>query len=142
MKEQLRLENQLCFPLYACARKITGMYTPYLKPLGITYTQYIVFLSLWEEDNLSVSDLCHRLYLDSGTLTPLLKKMEHEGFITRTRSDIDERVVRITLTEKGKQMEDKAAEIPYAIGSCINVTPDEAKALHSLLYKIMKQESD
>ena len=89
MKEQLLLENQLCFPLYACARKVTGLYTPYFKPLGITYTQYLVFLSLWEKDNVPVGDLCHRLALDSGTLTPLLKKMEAEGYVTRTRSAKD-----------------------------------------------------
>ena len=82
MKEQLCLDNQLCFPLYACARKVTGLYTPFFKPLGITYTQYIVFLALWEKDDVSVSDLCARLYLDSGTLTPLLKKMEQEVILT------------------------------------------------------------
>ena len=114
MDEQLRLENQLCFPLYACARKITSLYTPMFKPLGLTYTQYIVFLALWEHDNVPVSDLCHRLYLDSGTLTPLLKKMEQEGYLTRTRS--------------------------MQVGNCIRLSPEEAFTLHTLLYKVLEQE--
>ena len=89
--DEFKLENQLCFPLYAAARKITAAYTPLLKPLGITYTQYIVFLVLWEKDNISVGDLCEKLYLDSGTITPLLKKMEEKGWLSRTRSKMDER---------------------------------------------------
>ena len=140
MKEQLRLKNQLCFPLYACARKVTGLYTPFFKPLGITYTQYIVFLALWEKDNVPVKELSETLMLDSGTLTPLLKKMEQEGYINRTRSKEDERVVRITLTEKGKALEAKVSEIPGAIGSCIRLSPEEANLLYKLLYKIINQE--
>ena len=140
MKEQLCLDNQLCFPLYACARKVTGLYTPFFKPLGITYTQYIVFLALWEKDDVYVSDLCARLYLDSGTLTPLLKKMEQEGYIKRTRSVADERIVRITLTEKGREMEERAADIPMQVGSCIPLQPEEAAALYALLNKILAKE--
>ena len=141
MKEQLCLDNQLCFPLYACARKVTGLYTPFFKPLGITYTQYIVFLALWEKDDVSVSDLCARLYLDSGTLTPLLKKMEQEGYINRTRSASDERVVRIMLTEKGREMEERAADIPMQVGSCIPLNPEEAATLYALLSKILAKET-
>jgi DNA-binding MarR family transcriptional regulator len=141
MKEQLCLDNQLCFPLYACARKVTGLYTPFFKPLGITYTQYIVFLALWEKDDVSVSDLCARLYLDSGTLTPLLKKMEQDGYIKRTRSASDERIVRITLTEKGREMEERAADIPMQVGSCIPLDPEEAVTLHALLSKILAKEN-
>ena len=89
--EALKLKNQLCFPLYAAARRVTGVYTPYLKPLGLTYTQYIVFMVLWEQDGLQVSEIGERLLLDSGTLTPLLKKMEAQGYLTRTRSKLDER---------------------------------------------------
>ena len=92
-KPQLKLENQLCFPLYACAREVVGLYTPYLKPLGLTYTQYLVFLVLWENEKISMSDLCKKLYLDSGTLTPLLKKLETAGYIERIRSQEDERCV-------------------------------------------------
>ncbi|MBQ1438803.1 MAG: MarR family transcriptional regulator [Solobacterium sp.] len=141
MKEQLCLDNQLCFPLYACARKVTGLYTPFFKPLGITYTQYIVFLALWEKDDVSVSDLCARLYLDSGTLTPLLKKMEQDGYIKRTRSASDERIVRITLTEKGREMEERAADIPMQVGSCITLDPEEAVTLYALLSKILAKEN-
>ena len=141
MKEQLCLDNQLCFPLYACARKVTGLYTPFFKPLGITYTQYIVFLALWEKDDVSVSDLCARLYLDSGTLTPLLKKMEQEGYIKRTRSASDERIVRITLTDKGREMEERAADIPMQVGRCIPLNPEEAVTLYALLSKILAKET-
>ena len=141
MKEQLRLENQLCFPLYACARMVTGLYTPFFKPLGITYTQYIVFLALWEKDDVPVSDLCSRLYLDSGTLTPLLKKLEQEGYITRTRSDQDERIVKIRLTEKGRRLEESAAEIPMKAGSCIPLSKEEAATLYDLLSKILSKEA-
>ena len=124
--EALRLENQLCFPLYACARMVVGQYTPYLKPLGITYTQYLVFLLLWAEDGLSVGNLCERLYLDSGTLTPMLKKMEEKHLVERRRCKDDERMVRIWLTEEGKKMKEKAAAIPLQVGSCIRISPEEA----------------
>ena len=140
MEEQLRLKNQLCFPLYACARKVTGLYTPFFKHLGITYTQYIVFLALWEKDNVPVKELSETLMLDSGTLTPLLKKMEREGYLNRTRSSEDERVVLITLTEKGKALESRVTEIPRAVGNCIHLSPEEADQLYTLLHKIMNQE--
>ena len=135
--DQLKLDNQLCFPLYACARQITGSYTPYLKKLGITYTQYIVFMVLWEQDGISIGALGKRLHLDNGTLTPLLKKMEAAGYITRTRSSEDERVVIISLTEEGWAMREKAADIPMQVGSCIPLDPEEARVLYGLLYKIM-----
>ena len=139
--DSLKLENQLCFPLYACAKEIVRRYNPLLEEFGLTYTQYIVFLALWEKDDVSVSDLCARLYLDSGTLTPLLKKMEQEGYINRTRSASDERVVRITLTEKGREMEERAADIPMQVGSCIPLNPEEAATLYALLSKILAKET-
>lgn len=141
MKEQLKLENQLCFPLYAAARKITGLYTPFFRPLGITYTQYIVFLALWEHDQLSVSELSKLLYLDSGTLTPLLKKMEAAGYVIRTRCPEDERVVKISLTEKGRALEEKAADIPAGVGRCINLSSQEAQALYKALYAILGEDN-
>ncbi|MDO4648419.1 MAG: MarR family transcriptional regulator [Eubacteriales bacterium] len=134
----LHLENQLCFPLYACARKVVGLYTPYFKPLGITYTQYIVLLVLWEEDQLPVGDLCRKLYLDNGTMTPLLKKMEEHGLLTRTRSTKDERVVVVTLTDKGRELKQKALEIPGNIAPCMKLDPEEAQTLYKLLYKIIE----
>ena len=135
--EQLKLGNQLCFPLYACARKVISLYTPYFKPLGITYTQYLVFMVLWEEDGLTVSELCDRLLLDSGTVTPLLKKMESAGYLTRTRSREDERVVIVSLTEKGYALRDEVAKIPEKIGACVDLDPEEAKMLYGLLYKVI-----
>ncbi|MDD6366555.1 MAG: MarR family transcriptional regulator [Stecheria intestinalis] len=138
MSENLRLDHQLCFPLYACARKVTSLYTPYFKELDLTYTQYIIFLVLWEQDGISVSQLGEKLYLDSGTLTPLLKKMETKGWIRRTRSEEDERVVMITLTKKGKELEKQADEIPEKVGSCIPLKPEEARELYRLLYQILE----
>ncbi len=137
--EALRLENQLCFPLYACARMVVGKYTPYLKPLGITYTQYLVFLLLWAEDGQSVGNLCERLYLDSGTLTPMLKKMEEKHLVERRRCKDDERMVRIWLTEEGRKLKERAAAIPLQVGSCIKITPEEATTLYTLLYRTMEQ---
>ena len=137
--ELLRLDNQLCFPLYAAARKMIGIYRPILKPLGITYTQYLVFLVLWESDNITVGDLCRRLYLDSGTLTPLLKKMEEKGYINRCRCPDDERCVRVTLTNQGRQMKEKALDIPCQMSSYMNLTPEEAGRLHELLDKLLSQ---
>ncbi len=137
--EQLKLENQICFPLYAAARKVTGRYTPYLKPLGITYTQYLVFLVLWEEDGVTVGDLCRKLYLDSGTLTPLLKKMENAGFLDRKRCPDDERCVMVYLTSKGREMKEKAADIPQKVGACVSIKPDDAMKLYELLYNILEQ---
>ena len=135
--EQLKLENQLCFPLYAAARAVVGKYGPLLKDLGLTYTQYIVMMVLWENDGISVSDLGEKLHLDSGTLTPLLKKLESIGYVTRKRSEEDERVVLVSLTETGRGLKEKAAEVPGEVASCVPLTPEEAAALYGLLYKII-----
>lgn len=136
--EILKLKNQLCFPLYAASRQIVNLYTPILKPLGITYTQYIVFLVLWEQDGLTMSELGNRLFLNNGTLTPLIKKMEQDGFITRERSSDDERVVRIFLTEKGTAFKDKALDIPLMVGSCVTLDKKKSKALYDLLYTLLE----
>lgn len=135
--EKLCLENQLCFPLYACARRIVSRYTPLFKPLGITYTQYIVLLVLWEKGSVSVRDLCRKLYLDSGTLTPVLKRMEEAGFLTRQRSSEDERVVIVRLTEQGAALREAAREIPVQMGECMPLSPEEAQTLYVLLYRIL-----
>ena len=136
--DPLLLENQLCFPLYACSRRIVNLYTPYFQPLGITYTQYIVFLVLWEKDGVSVRELGERLYLDSGTLTPLLKKMEEAGFVTRRRSTDDGRVVRIWLTDRGRALRAEVEQIPLRLGGCLPLTAEEAKVLHGLLYRLLE----
>ena len=138
--EALKLDNQLCFPLYAAARKVTNLYTPVLKPLGLTYTQYLVFMVLWEKDGVTVSDICDRLMLDSGTITPLLKKMEAAGYVERNRSKQDERIVMITLTAKGRELKEKAGSVPGCIGSCISLEPAEAVQLYKLLYKLLGKE--
>ena len=136
--DALKLENQLCFPLYAAARKIVGAYTPYLKPLGLTYTQYILFLVLWERDGLLVSEICERLMLDSGTVTPLLKKLEATGYLRRVRSESDERCVRVVLTDEGRAMKERAGDIPAKMCSCMALSPEQAKQLYELLYMILK----
>lgn len=134
---QLMLENQLCFPLYAAARRVVNRYTPYLKPLGLTYTQYIVFLVLWEAGEITVGELCRKLYLDNGTLTPMLKKLEEAGTVIRTRSKDDERVVTVRLTEKGWALREKAAEIPAKVGGCVRLSAEEAGQLYHILYKLL-----
>ena len=138
--EALKLENQLCFPLYAAARKVVAAYTPYLKPLGLTYTQYITFMVLWEKDGLSVSEICGRLMLDSGTITPLLKKMEASGWVERRRSKEDERSVQIYLTESGRAMKEDVADIPQKMGCCISLEAEDAERLYGLLYDLLAQE--
>ena len=138
MNEMLKLENQLCFPLYACAKEIVKRYTPLLEPLGLTYTQYIAMMVIWEHKSLSVKDMGKLLLLDSGTLTPMLKKMEKAGWISRRRSVSDERVVLITITEKGEELQDKAAQIPAKMTQCVTLENSEAVQLYTLLHKLMK----
>jgi DNA-binding MarR family transcriptional regulator len=137
--ESMKLDSQLCFPLYAASRKVVNLYTPLLKPLGITYTQYIMFLVLWEQDGITVGELCKRLLLDTGTVTPMLKNTEKQGLIKRTRSEEDERVVVITLTEEGKALYRQAKELPGKIGSCVKLDKGEAMALYKILYKLLEE---
>ncbi len=139
--EQLLLKNQLCFPLYACGRKIVAAYTPYLKPLGLTYTQYVVFMVLWEKESVNVGQLGSILHLDAGTLTPLLKHLEKEGYITRARSKEDERVTNISITKKGNALKEKCKDIPLKLaGSASSLTAKEAEQLYRLLYKYLENK--
>lgn len=139
--DQLKLENQLCFPLYACSRKIVNGYNPYLKPLGLTYTQYIVFMVLWEKESVNVGQLGEILSLDAGTLTPLLKRLEKEGYVTRERSKEDERVTVVSITEKGNQLKESCKDIPKKLAENKSaLTDDEAKELYRLLYKFLQNE--
>lgn len=138
--ESLRLQNQLCFPLYAASREIVKKYTPYLDEIGLTYTQYITMMVVWEEEELSVKALGARLFLDSGTMTPVLKALEKKGFVSRTRSKEDERVLLVSLTEAGRELQEKALEIPVKVGSCIQLSPEEAGSLYQILYKILGKE--
>ncbi|MDD6919937.1 MAG: MarR family transcriptional regulator [Eubacteriales bacterium] len=140
MKEypQLKLSNQLCFPLYAVSKEIVRAYTPLLKPLDLTYTQYIVMMALWEVKRATVSELGKMLYLDSGTLTPVLKKMEKKGLLARERDTIDERRLFVSLTSEGEAMQEKAADIPALMSECFDISEDDAKTLHNLLQKVLK----
>ena len=134
----LKLENQLCFPLYACAKEVVRRYTPLLEPLGLTYTQYIAMMVMWEHKSISIKDMGKLLYLDSGTLTPMLKKMESAGLICRKRSEDDERIVMVSITERGEEQHNKAAEIPSKMAGCLTLESDEAMQLYMLLHKLMK----
>ncbi len=140
--EFLRLDHQLCFPMYACARQVVRRYTPLLKPLGLTYTQYIVFMALWEEDGITTTEICRKLYLDTGTVTPLLKKLEAQGYIKRERNSEDERVIEISLTKKGWEMRDKVKHIPQQIAGCVTLEQDEIQAFYGLLYKLLDSLSE
>lgn len=133
----LKLENQLCFPLYACSKEITKKYKPFLDKLNLTYTQYIAMMILWENDSINIKSLGEKLYLDSGTLSPLLKTLEKKGYIERVRSNKDERNLVIKLTQEGKKLKDKAIGVPKGIGKCVDLSVEEAKELYRLLYKIL-----
>ena len=135
--EMLKLENQLCFPLYACSKEVVRRYTPYLDKIGLTYTQYLVMLVLWEHGSMSVGALGERLYLDSGTLTPMLKKMEAKGLLQRRRDAADERRVSVALTERGVALKEKAREVPPAMGQCVGIGADDAVELVRLLRKVL-----
>lgn len=135
--KMLYIKNQLCFPLYAAAKEVVNKYKPLLDELDITYTQYITLLVLWEHKILSVKELGDYLYLDSGTLTPLLKRMEGKSLIKRARSDNDERNVIITLTQNGEKLKERALALPVKVRQCINLTDTEAITLYNLLYKIL-----
>ncbi len=138
--ECLRIENQLCFPLYACAKEVVRRYKPYLDALGLTYTQYITMLVLWEYGTSTVKALGEYLYLDSGTLTPLLKKLEERGLITRVRDRQDERNLNIALTAEGEKLKEDAVKIPAQIGGCLCITPEDAETLYRILYRILQKK--
>ena len=133
----LKLGNQLCFPLYAASREIIRHYRPHLEALDLTYTQYITMMVLWEEGELSVKQLGKRLYLDSGTLTPLLKSLQAKGYVTRKRSEADERVLMVRLTEAGLALREKAVAVPEGMRACVALSEEEAALLYKLLYKLL-----
>ena len=136
--DALKLENQLCFPLYACARETSKLYNPFLDPMGLTYTQYIAMLVLWERKSINVKSLGEILYLDSGTLTPLLKKLEAKGLVTRQRSAADERNLIVTITQRGEDLQEQAAAIPGEMAKRCNLEPEEAVTMYKLLYKLLE----
>ena len=134
----LKLDNQLCFPLYAVSKEIVRKYKPFLDEVNLTYTQYIVMMVVWEDERVSVKEMGKKLFLDSGTLTPVLKTLEKKGLIERTRSKEDERNLIVTLTPSGKALKDKAVDIPAKMGGCLNISPEDAMKLHNILHRIME----
>ncbi len=135
--ESLKIENQLCFPLYACAKEIVRSYQPLLSKIDLTYTQYITMMVMWERKSVTVKELGEILYLDSGTLTPLLKKLEAKGYVTRKRSRDDERSVIIEITKEGMDLREAAASIPEQAACRIVLTPEEARTVYKLMYKML-----
>lgn len=139
----LLLQNQLCFPLYASARKIVAAYHPFLKAIGLTYAQYVTMMVLWEEKSITMHELGKRLYLDSGTLTPVLKKLEGMGYVKRRRQPEDERVLLVDITPEGENLREKAEKVPYEMGCLLNrkgdlFTPEEVETLKKHLYRIIE----
>ena len=139
--ECLKLENQLCFPLYACSKEIVRRYKPFLDEIDLTYTQYITMMVLWEHQSLSVKQLGAKLYLDSGTLTPVLKTLEKKGLLRRERSKEDERNLIVTLTEEGELLKDKAVTIPQRLAGCLELDRESAAQLYTILHKLLKEIS-
>ena len=132
--DSLKLDNQLCFPLYACSKEVVRRYKPYLDKIGLTYTQYITMMVLWENGEIGVKALGERLYLDSGTLSPLLKTLEKKGLLERKRDEEDERNLRVRITEKGTALRDDAVDIPLKMGACLNIDAGEAQTLYRILH--------
>lgn len=137
--DALKLDNQLCFPLYAVSKEIVRKYTPFLSEINLTYTQYIAMMVMWEDKEISVKNLGKRLFLDSGTLTPLLKTLEKKGLVKRARSKEDERVLLVSITDEGMALREKALDIPAKIGGCFELEQDEAIALYGALKKLLNQ---
>lgn len=135
--DSLKIENQICFPLYACSKEIIRMYKPFLDELDLTYTQYITMMILWDKKCLNVKELGEQIYLDSGTLTPLLKKLETKGYITRERLKTDERVLIVKITDLGLKLREKALIVPEGMASCVRLSPEDARTLYNLLYKVL-----
>ncbi len=133
----IRLDNQLCFPLYACAKEVLRQYRKPLEELNLTYTQYIVMMVLWEHGTLSESELGNKIHLDSGTLAPLLKRLEKTGYILRSRPENNERKLFVTLTEQGERLKEKATSVPYAMTGCLDLTQTELVQLKALLNKAL-----
>ncbi len=134
---QLKLENQICFPLYACSKELVRRYAPLLEPYNLTYTHYIAMIVIWEKGSVTVSELGKRLLLDSGTLTPVLKKLETHGYVCRERKADDERCVLVSPTEAGWELREKLKDVPAKVGCNVKLDEQEAKTLYYLLYKVI-----
>jgi DNA-binding MarR family transcriptional regulator len=136
--DALKLENQICFPLYACSREVIRRYKPFLDEIDLTYTQYITMMVLWERHSVTAKELGSCLFLDSGTLTPLLKKLEAKGLVTRHRSEEDERSLIVAITQEGMDLRERALGIPEQMGRCVKLEAEEAQTLYRLLYKLLE----
>ena len=135
--DPLRLENQLCFPLYACAREVMKKYKPFLDDVDLTYTQYVTMMVLWEKQEVTSKEIGEKLHLDSGTLTPVIKKLAEKGLVTRSRSKEDERNLMVEVTEAGEQLQEKAVHIPEQMGECLCLSDEEAKSVYDTLYRML-----
>ena len=135
--DHLKLENQICFPLYVCSKEIVKAYKPFLDELDLTYTQYITMMVMWEHRELKVKEVGKYLYLDSSTLTPLLKRLEEKGYVSRRRSAEDERDLIVTLTEQGEALKEKASSVPEKLAGCVAFEPQKAQTLYALLYELL-----
>lgn len=135
--DSLKLENQLCFPLYACAREVMKRYKPFLDDIDLTYTQYVTMMVLWEKREVTSKEIGEKLHLDSGTLTPVIKKLAEKGLVTRSRCREDERNLMVTLTDAGLALRDKAVAIPAQVGGCVRLSPEDARALYGILYRLL-----
>lgn len=133
----LRLDSQLCFPLYACSKEIIRRYKPFLDDLDLTYTQYITMMAMWEHEKMNVKELGKCLFLDSGTLTPVLKKLETKGYLRRERSRTDERNLIVSITEAGIELRERALKVPMEMACCVDLTQEESETLYKLLYKTL-----
>ncbi|MCQ2526216.1 MAG: MarR family transcriptional regulator [Lachnospiraceae bacterium] len=133
----LKLENQLCFPLYVCAKEVVRQYKPFLDEIDLTYTQYITMMVMWEQKEISVKGLGDYLFLDSGTLTPVLKTLEKKGYVERTRSKEDERSLIVSLTKEGEALKEKAVTVPAKVAKCVSLSPEDAGELYRILHTIM-----
>lgn len=135
--DSLKLNKQVCFPLYACSKELVKQYGPYLKKLNLTYTQYIVMMVVWEKESVSSRELAECLHLDYGTLTPVLRRLENAGYISRQRDPQDERLLIISLTDEGESLRDAAVDIPSCIAKCMGLSEEEFIELYRLTYKAL-----
>ncbi len=140
--DPLKLENQICFPLYVCAKEIVKAYKPYLDELDLTYTQYITMMVIWEHKKLRVKEVGQYLYLDSSTMTPLLKRLEEKGYVTRQRSQKDERDLIVSVTQKGMALREKALRVPQSLAACVDLDAEKAKFLYKVLYEVIAKLTD
>ena len=136
--DALKLENQICFPLYVCSKEIVKQYKPFLEEIDLTYTQYITMMVLWEHKEMNVKELGSYLFLDSGTLTPVLKKLEQKKYITRKRNEKDERILNVSITPLGEELKEKALDIPARISRCVTLEQEEALQLYGILRKMLQ----